>query len=57
VVTPEGTFSLVNQSTMPPFCSDNLTLSLNVTPQQAAVCQQLLMQAAAQQGVACVPPE
>jgi hypothetical protein len=57
VITPAGTFSLVNQATVPPFCSDNLTLSLNITPQQAAVCQQLLVQAAARQGVACVSPE
>lgn len=57
VVTPEGTFVLVNQSTAPPFCSDNLSLSLQLTPQQAAVCQQLLVQAAGQQGVQCIPSE
>jgi hypothetical protein len=57
VVTPEGTFVLVSQSAAPPFCSANLTDFLQLTPAEAAVCQQLLQQVAAQQGVACVPPE
>jgi hypothetical protein len=57
VITPEGTFSLVNQAVVPPFCSDNLMQSLNITPQQAVVCQQALVQAAAQQGVQCIQSE
>jgi hypothetical protein len=57
VVTPEGTFVLVNQTAAPPYCSANLTQFLQLTPQQATVCQQLLVQAATQQGVACVAPE
>jgi hypothetical protein len=57
VVTPTGTFVLVNQTAAPPYCSANLTQFLQITPQEAAVCQQLLQQAATQQGVVCGPPE
>ncbi len=57
VVTPAGTFALVNQSAAPPFCSVNLTQFLEVTPAEAVACQKLLVQVAASQGVACVPPE
>jgi len=57
VVTPTGTFVLVNQTAAPPYCSANLTQFLQITPQEAAVCQQLLVQVAAGQGVTCVAPE
>jgi len=57
VVTPAGTFALVNQSAAPPFCSANLTQFLQVTPAEAAVCQQLLVHVAASHGVPCVSPE
>lgn len=57
VITPEGTFALVNQSAAPPFCSVNLMQFLEVTPAEAIACQQLLVQVAASHGVACVPPE
>lgn len=57
VVTPAGTFALVNQSAAPPYCSVNLTQFLQVTPAEAAACQRLLVQVAAGHGVACVHPE
>lgn len=57
VITPAGTFALVNQSAAPPYCSANLTQFLPVTPAEAAACQRLLVQIAAGQGVACVSPE
>jgi hypothetical protein len=57
VVTPTGTFVLVNQTAAPPYCSANLAQFLQITPQEAAVCQQLLVQVAAGQGVTCVAPE
>jgi hypothetical protein len=57
VVTPEGTFALVNQAAAPPYCSANLTQFLEVTPAEAVACQQLLVQVAESQGVGCVAPE
>lgn len=57
VVTPAGTFALVNQSAAPPYCSVNLTQNLVVTPAEAAACQQLLVQVSASHGVTCVHPE
>ena len=57
VITPAGTFALVNQSAVPPYCSANLTQFLQVTPAEAAACQKLLVQVAGSHGVACVHPE
>jgi hypothetical protein len=57
VVTSGGNFVLVNQSAAPPYCSANLTQFLQITTQEAAVCQQLLQQASTQQNVRCVGPE
>jgi len=57
LVTEVGTFALVNQSSMPPFCSVNLTQFLEVTPAEAAVCRNLLVQVATSHGVVCMPPE
>ena len=57
VVTPVGTFALVSQASIPPFCSVDLTQFLEITPAEAVACQKLLVQVAASQGVMCAPPE
>lgn len=57
VTTPAGSFVIVNQSAAPPFCSVDLEQFVQITPAEAAVCQFVLRQAAARQGVACTAPE
>jgi hypothetical protein len=58
VVTSDQMFALVNDGVTPPYCSVNLEPPfLELTSQEATACEVLLHNAAAAQGVACVPPE
>lgn len=58
VVTPEGTFAVVDGLATPPFCSVNLEPPLlEITPLEVVACRDFLRRAAAAQGVACVFPE
>jgi hypothetical protein len=57
VITAGGAFAIVNGSAAPPYCSVNDQQFQQITPLEATVCQFLLRQAAAAQGVACVAPE
>jgi hypothetical protein len=58
VGTPQGTFALVNNGAMPPFCSVNLVAPfLVLTQAEATACRALLNQAATAQNVVCMAPE
>lgn len=54
VLTPVGSFVVVNAATAPPFCSANLEPPfVELTPAEALVCRDVLRQAAASQSVVC----
>ena len=58
VATPQGTFAIVNGAAMPPFCNVNLVPPfVELTQPEVVACRDLLLKAAASQGVDCVPPE
>jgi hypothetical protein len=58
VTTPSGSFAIVNQAAVPPFCSvNNQEPFVTLTQQEAEVCRFLLRSAAVEQGVTCHPPE
>jgi hypothetical protein len=58
VITPEGTFAVVNGAVTPPFCSLSLEPPLlEITSAQALACRDFLRRASAAQGVPCVSPE
>jgi hypothetical protein len=56
--TPQGTFAVVNNGAMPPFCDVNgVAPFLTLTAAEATACRALLNQAATAQNVVCVAPE
>lgn len=55
VITPNGTFAVVNGAAAPPFCNVNLEPPfVELTTLEVAACRDLLRKAAAAQGVPCV---
>ena len=57
VTLADNTFTIVNSTASPAYCSDNLQTFVNLTAAEAIVCRDLLRRAAQSTGVACVPPE
>ena len=58
VVTPVGTFAVVNNAAEPPFCSVSLAPPfIGLTATEALVCRATLRRASEDQGVPCLPPE
>jgi hypothetical protein len=58
IATPQGTFAIVNNGALPPFCDVNgVAPFLTLTAAEATACRALLNQVATAQNVVCVAPE
>lgn len=57
LVTPDDEFIVVDSGTAPPTCGQNFEPPIEITAAEALVCRQLLRDAAAARGMACVFPE
>jgi hypothetical protein len=58
ITTPQGTFAIVNNGALPPFCSvDGVAPFLTLTAAEATACRALLNKVATTQNIVCTAPE